>query len=178
MVNARWRWLLLAAAAIVAIAILVPLFRAPSERPAGPSGLAGVSAPVFQLRDDTGAGVSLDRYRGRVVLMNLWATWCPPCRAEMPDLQRLYEAYRSHGLVVVGVNEGESPQRARAFASSLGIRFPIWIDERQQYGRVYAALGMPTTVIVGRDGVVVRGYDGALTFDQMREAVAGLVSAR
>ena len=74
--------------------------------------------------------------------MNLWASWCPPCRAEMPDLQRLQTAYARDGIAIVGVNEGESPQRARAFADSLGIRFPIWIDVGQQYGRTYAALGL------------------------------------
>jgi len=76
------------------------------------------------------------------------------------------------------VNEGESPQRAREFADALHIAFPIWIDDQQQYGRVYAALGLPTTVIVGRDGKVVRGFDGALAYPQMQAAVNDLVAAR
>jgi hypothetical protein len=76
------------------------------------------------------------------------------------------------------VNQGESPERARAFAKSLQINFPIWIDDRQQYGRIFTALGLPTTVVIGRNGVVVRGFDGALTFAQMRAAIAGLVAAR
>jgi thiol-disulfide isomerase/thioredoxin len=139
------------------------------------AGLVGQSAPVFALRNDRGAPVSLAQYRGRVVVMNLWASWCPPCRAEMPDLQRLADARSRQGLAIVGVNEGESAQRARTFAQSLGIRFPIWIDDGQRYGRIYAALGLPTTVIVDRNGVVVRGFDGALTFDQMRAATASLV---
>jgi peroxiredoxin len=140
--------------------------------------MAGQTAPVFALQDDRGRPVSLADYRGQVVLMNLWASWCPPCRAEMPDLQRLSQAYRGRGLAVVGVNEGESAERARAFADALHIRFPIWVDEQQRYGRVYAALGMPTTVIVGRDGKVVRGFDGALAYPQMRAAVDDLVAAR
>ena len=176
--SGRVGYLAAAAVAVVAALILVPLFRSPAARPPGPSGMSGEAAPVFAMRDDAGARVSLSQYRGRVVVMNLWASWCPPCRAEMPDLQRLWQRYRDRGVTVVGVNEGESPQRAREFAASLGIRFPIWIDERQEYGRVYAALGMPTTVVIGRDGVVVRGYDGALTFDQMRAAVGDLVATR
>ncbi len=172
--NSRLAYLAGAAVLVVALVVLVPLFRGSGSRPAGPTGLAGDRAPVFDLHDDRGAPVSLAQYRGRVVVMNLWASWCPPCRAEMPDLQRFADAYASRGVVVVGVNEGESPERARAFAQSLKIAFPIWIDDRQQYGRVYAALGMPTTVVVGRDGVVVRGFDGALTLDQMRAAVAGV----
>jgi cytochrome c biogenesis protein CcmG, thiol:disulfide interchange protein DsbE len=166
-----------AVALIVAAIVVVPLFRGNASKPAGPSGFAGEAAPVFALQDERGRPVSLSEYRGRVVIMNLWASWCPPCRAEMPDLQRLWSAYRSRGLSVVGVDEGESPARAAAFADSLRIRFPIWIDERQQYGRVYTALGLPTTVVVGRDGVVVAGYDGALTFGQMQSAIAGLVAS-
>ncbi len=95
--------------------------------------------------------------------MNLWASWCPPCRAEMPDLQRLAETDAHRGVAVVGVNEGESPQKARAFADALRIRFPIWIDSSERYGLIYAALGLPTTVIVDRRGIVMRGFDGPLT---------------
>ena len=130
------------------------------------------------MRDASGTETSLARYRGRVVVMNLWASWCPPCRAEMPDLQRLAESYPPSQLAVIGVNQGESPERARAFAAALGIRFPIWIDDGQRYGRIYAAQGLPTTIVIGRDGIVAKGFDGPLTFDQMRAAVAGLVPAR
>ncbi len=121
--NRRIAWLVaLGALAVVAIA-LAPLFRSGSGG-GGPAGLAGQSAPVFALKDDRGAAVSLDRYRGKIVVMNLWASWCPPCRAEMPDLQRLEQSYGSRGVVVVGVNQGESAERARSFAQSLRISFP------------------------------------------------------
>jgi len=171
-------WAVAAAACVVLAFLLVPLFVSPNARQTGPEGLAGDAAPVFALRDDRGAPVSLQEYRGRILVMNLWASWCPPCRAEMPDLQRLYERYSDRGVAIVGVNEGESPERARAFADSLRIRFPIWIDGAQRYGRTYAALGLPTTVILDRRGFVVRGFDGALTFDQMKAAVAPLVASR
>ncbi|MBV8497969.1 MAG: TlpA family protein disulfide reductase [Candidatus Eremiobacteraeota bacterium] len=165
-------------AAAVTVLVLEPFFVSRPAKTAGPAGLVGQSAPVFELRDDRGASVSLARYRGRLVVMNLWASWCPPCRAEMPDLQRLATLYAGRDLVIVGVNEGESPQRAGAFASSLRIRFPIWIDSGEQYGRTYAALGLPTTIIVDRSGIVARGFDGALTFDQMRAAVGPLLAQR
>lgn len=168
-------WAIAAAALAIAFIVLEPFFVAPGTHAAGPQGLVGQAAPVFALTDDRGAAVSLDRYRGRIVVMNLWASWCPPCRAEMPDLQRLASAYAADGIAIVGVNEGESPQRARAFADSLQIRFPIWIDGAQRYGRTYAALGLPTTVILDANGVVVRGFDGPLTFAQMQAAVAPLV---
>lgn len=137
--------------------------------------MVGQRAADFPLRDDAGATVSLAQLRGSVVVVNLWASWCPPCRAEMPELQRFADAYRARGVVVVGVNQGESTQRASAFARSLQIRFPIWLDQRQEYGRAYTALGLPTTVVVGRDGTIVRGFDGPLTFDELRAAVTGAI---
>lgn len=170
-------WAVAAVTLAIALFVLWP-FLSPTAHSIGPEGLVGEAAPLYSLRDDRGAVVSLDRYRGHVVVMNLWASWCPPCRAEMPDLQRLAIAYARSGLAVVGVNEGESPERARAFADSLGIHFPIWIDIGQQYGRAYAALGLPTTVILDRRGAVVHGYDGALTFAQMESAVEPLVRTR
>jgi peroxiredoxin len=171
-------WSIAALALVVAIIVLEPLFVSQKASPGGPSSLIGEAAPVFALQDDRGRTVSLDRYRGRIVVMNLWASWCPPCRAEMPDLQRLANSYAGGTIAIVGINEGESAQRARSFAESLQIRFPIWIDASQRYGRIYAALGLPTTVIVDRHGSVVRGFDGPLTFDQMRSAVAGMARTR
>jgi peroxiredoxin len=163
-------WLVAAAALGVAVVVFEPFFVASPSRSEGPAASKGQPAPVFPLRDDRGASVSLADYRGKIVVMNLWASWCPPCRAEMPDLQRLADYGASRGIAVVGVNEGESEDRARVFAASLRIHYPIWIDASQRYGRMYNALGLPTTVIVDRKGVVARAYDGALTFDQMRKS--------
>jgi peroxiredoxin len=176
--NRRIVWLLVALGCIAAVAIVAPFFLTPSSKPSGPAGLAGEPAPAFDLLDTAGHRVSLADYRGKVVVMNLWASWCPPCRAEMPDLQRLSSLDAARGVEVVGVNQGESAQRASAFAQSLRITYPIWLDDRQQYGRLYTALGLPTTVIVGRNGVVVAGYDGALSFDQLQTDVAGAIAAR
>jgi peroxiredoxin len=176
-VNAVRALVFVAAAAIASI-VLVPLFRSQGTHPSGPQSLVGQRAPVFDLRDDRGRVVSLAQYRGRVVVMNLWASWCPPCRAEMPDLQTVAAQYATRGVTIVGVNQGESPQRAAAFARSLGIEFPIWIDDEQRYGRVYAALGLPTTIVIDRVGNVVRGFDGPLTIGQMRETLAQIVRAQ
>ena len=166
-------WPAVALALAIAVYVAEPYF-VTQRAASGPSGLAGQRAPIFDLRDDRGRAVSLQQYRGSLVVMNLWASWCPPCRAEMPDLQRLAEAEAGRRIAVVGVNEGESPRRARAFADSLGIRFPVWIDGAQQYGRTYNALGLPTTVILDRQGVVIRAFDGPLTLDEMRAAVAAV----
>jgi peroxiredoxin len=176
-VNARLRWLLILAGLAVALLILVPLFRSQNATVSGPSGMVGQTAPVFALRDDAGNAVSLDRYRGKIVVMNLWASWCPPCRAEMPDLETVSHEFAKDGVVVIGVNQGESAERAAAFARSLEIAFPIWIDDAQRYGRVYAALGLPTTVVIDRRGIVERGFDGPLTIKEMRDTLSAAVRA-
>lgn len=173
----RENWIYwIAAAAIIAIVVGVYFRPAGNSQGAGPAALAGRPAPSFTVPTTSGGTASLARYRGKVVVMNLWASWCPPCRAEMPDLQRLYADYAKKNVVVLGVDQGESPQRASAFAQSLGIHYPILVDEQQQYGRVYAALGLPTTIVVNPSGVVVRGFDGPLSYPQMVGAITPLLN--
>jgi peroxiredoxin len=144
----------------------------------GPSALAGAPAVSYDVKRLDGRTDALGRYRGSVVVMNLWATWCPPCREEMPDLQRFYREYKAKGVVVLGVDQGESAQAAGAFVREHGVTFPVLLDADQQYGRSYAAIGLPTTVIVDRSGHVVRGIDGQLTLAQMRDAVGQALHAQ
>ncbi|MEO6990406.1 MAG: TlpA disulfide reductase family protein [Candidatus Baltobacteraceae bacterium] len=170
-------------AAVVAIVVLV--FRAyttgdvaPGGPAGGPSMLAGAPAQSFQLPRLGGGTGSLADYRGRIVVLTLWATWCPPCRAEMPDLERVHRALAARGVVILGIDQGESAQAAGAFVRELGVTFPILLDEQQQYGRVYEAVGLPTTIVVDRTGHIVRGIDGPVTFTQVRDIVAQLLAAR
>ena len=137
----------------------------------GPGRLAGAPAQSFDVPRTDGRADSLAAHRGAVVLMNLWATWCPPCREEMPALQRFSRAYAGR-VVVLGIDQGEAASVAAAYARERGVTFPILVDERQQYGSTYEGVGLPTTVIVGRDGRIVRGIDGPLTYEQMIAAVA------
>jgi thiol-disulfide isomerase/thioredoxin len=140
--------------------------------------LAGAPAQSFTVTRTDGRSDALANYRGHVVLMNLWATWCPPCREEMPALQQ-FAREEAGKVVVLGVDQGEAASVAAAFARGRGVTFPILVDEQQQYGRTYAALGLPTSIVVGRDGKIVRGVDGAMTLAQMRAAVApALTSSR
>jgi peroxiredoxin len=144
----------------------------------GPGSLAGAPAVSYDVKRLDGRTDGLSRYRGSVVVMNLWATWCPPCREEMPALEQLYRENKAKGIVVLGVDQGESAEAAGAFAREHGVTFPILLDADQQYGRSYAAVGLPTTVIVGRNGHVVRGIDGQLSLAQMREAVGPALHAQ
>jgi peroxiredoxin len=144
----------------------------------GPAMLAGAPAVSYDVKRLDGRTDALERYRGSVVVMNLWATWCPPCREEMPALQQFYAENRTKGIVVLGVDQGESADAAGAFARQHGVTFPILLDADQQYGRSYAAIGLPTTVVIDRSGHVVRGIDGPLTLAQMRDAVRPTLRAQ
>ncbi len=93
----------------------------------------------------------------------------------MPALEKLYERERDRGLVVLGVDQGESAATVGSFAKKVGVRYPLLLDEEQKYGRAYAAIGLPTSVIVDRNGHIVRGIDGQLTFAQMRQAIEPLL---
>jgi thiol-disulfide isomerase/thioredoxin len=137
----------------------------------GPAVLAGTPARSYTIADLAGKSDSLQRYRGRVVLLNLWASWCAPCRSETPSLERLYEADRGRGLVVLGVDEGESRRTAAAFATEMSLRYPILVDSDQLYGRAYASIGLPTSIVVDRNGRIVAGVDGEMTLAQMHDAV-------
>jgi cytochrome c biogenesis protein CcmG/thiol:disulfide interchange protein DsbE len=143
----------------------------------GPGALAGAPAQSFELRRTDGRSDSLARHRGSVVLLNLWTTWCPPCAQEMPALER-FARENAGKVVVLGVDQGESAAAAAAFARAHGVTFPILLDEQQPYGRAYQGIGLPTSVIVARDGRIVRGIDGAMTIEQMRAAVAPALRAK
>ena len=140
--------------------------------------LAGAPAVSFDVPRLNGGTDSLASHRGSIVLMNFWATWCPPCKEEMPALEQLYRENRAHGLVVLGIDQGESAVTAGAFARAHGVTFPILIDADQQYASSYVSIGLPTTVIVGRDGHVVRGIDGAQSLAQFRAVVGPLLAAK
>jgi peroxiredoxin len=121
----------------------------------------GSAAPDFTLHSSTGKNLKLSEYRGRVVMINFWATWCGPCRQEMPHLNRLYAQYQRAGFMLVGVNVDDDPKNARAMADQLGVRFPVLYDRDKQVSRRYDVDAMPATVILDRDGKVRylhRGY--------------------
>ncbi|MDQ2873052.1 MAG: TlpA family protein disulfide reductase [Candidatus Eremiobacteraeota bacterium] len=172
------KWLYWLAGGAIVIVVLGAYFQNGTAARSGPAALVGETAPSFPATDLAGKADGLARFHGHIVVMNLWASWCPPCRAEMPELQRFYAAYESRNVVVLGVNQGESLARARAFAASLDLHFPILLDPQQQYGRVYAALGMPTTIVIDSSGTVVRGFDGPLTYEQMVAAVKPLLAPK
>jgi peroxiredoxin len=116
------------------------------------AALAAHVAPDFTLRSATGPAVRLQEQRGRVVMVNFWATWCGPCRQEMPHLNRLYGKYREAGFTLLGVNIDEDPERAVGLAARLGLQFPVLLDTDKKVSRLYDLSTMPSTVLIDRDG--------------------------
>src|SRR5512134_2762562 len=120
-----------------------------------------VGAPDFTLPSLGGPNLRLQEQRGRVVMVNFWASWCGPCRVEMPHLGRLYERYRGAGFVVLAVNIDEDPRKAASLAGQLGMRFPVLLDSEKKVSRLYDLSTMPSTILIDRDGrvrYVHRGY--------------------
>jgi peroxiredoxin len=129
-----------------------------SETTAGliPAPRQGFLAPDFQLLSLEGDELELRDFRGHVVVLNLWASWCPPCRAEMPAIQSLYERYEQEGLIVLGVNMTAQDRVAAAstFVSEFGLTFPILLDESGLVANLYQMRALPTTFFIDRDGVI------------------------
>ena len=121
-----------------------------------PSPQEGFPAPDFRLRTLSGAPLSLSSDRGSVVVVNFWASWCGPCRGEMPVIERVYGDDHARGLAVVAVNTTfqNSESDARAFAQELGLTFPIVLDPDGSVSRTYLLRALPTTYIVDRHGII------------------------
>jgi len=159
----------LAAASVLALAA------ATSAHAVAP--LADAVAPDFTLRGADGRNVRLDELRGQVVLVNFWATWCGPCREEMPRLETLYEKYRKSGFVLLGVNVDDDPHAALATASKLNVSFPVLLDTDKKVSKLYGLETMPSTVVIDRDGkmrFLHRGYRAGTETDYERQ-IRGLL---
>ncbi len=142
------------------IAATAMLFVASAAIPAiAPSA----AAPDFTLRTMSGPNVRLAEQRGRVVMVNFWATWCGPCRQEMPQLDRLYQKYKSSGFVLLGVNVDDDTRKAAEVAGKLGVSFPVLLDTDKAVSKLYELSTMPSTVIIDRDGMVRYVHRGYLT---------------
>ena len=129
---------------------------------ASPSTLqAGAPAPAFQLNSNTGKPVSLADLKGQIVLVNFWASWCGPCRQEMPILEQLNHQYRNKGVTLIGVNVEPDSGAGLAWLKATPVTFPILFDVDSKVSKLYEVQGMPNTVILDRKGIVRyihRGY--------------------
>lgn len=121
-----------------------------------PAPQAGFLAPDFSLTTLDGETITLSDLRGQVVLLNIWASWCPPCRAEMPAMQRVWEEYQKQGVMVLAVNSTaqDTLADAQAFVTDNGLTFPIPLDTDGEVTRLYRVSSLPTSFFIGADGVI------------------------
>ena len=122
---------------------------------------AAAPAPTFTLASRAGQDVSLAQYRGQVVMINFWASWCGPCRQEMPLLESIYKKYNKMGFTMLGVNVEPNSNAANEWLKATPVSFPILYDRDSKVSKLYDVAGMPSTVIIDRNGkvrVLHRGY--------------------
>ena len=148
------------------LAVIIACQGEGSDRTARPAEI-GQSAPVYRTISLDGDSVSLDEVRGRVVLLNVWATWCHPCRDEIPILQALHERYGPRGLELIGVSVDARGAEAtiREFARDFGMTYPLWVDPDERVQSTFFAIGVPATFLIDRSGVLRWRHVGPVRAD-------------
>jgi thiol-disulfide isomerase/thioredoxin len=187
------RWVIAAAAAVFVGVLTVSgmlgrpksvVVESPSTSSEAPGATGAVTCKAeskanlnYTVKDMNGASVKLADYKGKVILVNFWATWCPPCKAELPALIELYDRYKDQGLVVLGISGDDDAETLRAFASEWKINYPMIVgrdetDLMDSYGPIY---GYPISVIVGRDGSVCGKHVGPATKEEFEREIKALL---
>jgi cytochrome c biogenesis protein CcmG/thiol:disulfide interchange protein DsbE len=178
----RRRWSILMGAVLALGAVWIWISAVPvSTTTAGeiPSPRQGFAAPDFTLDLLEGGDVTLSDLRGQVVVVNLWASWCPPCRAEMPAMQRLYEANQGRGLEILAVNTTyqDSMAAAREFVTEHGLTFPMPLDQSGAVARLYQLQALPTTFFIDHEGIIQQVViGGPISEATLQIAVESLLS--
>lgn len=146
--------------------------------PEGPR--VGFRAPGFVVPTLDDQNLSLAGYRGKVVMINFWATWCIPCRVEMPSMENLYEKYRGKGFEILAVSGGESKSVVQPFVENLKLSFPILLDEEFEVHGEYEINAIPSTFLVDKSGMITHRFFGAVDWnnDQSSELIGKLIKAK
>lgn len=140
-----------------------------------PPASVNFPAPYLALPDLEGNLIHLEDYKGQVVVLNTWATWCPPCRAEMPELEAFHQTYQDQGLRLIGINIGERLEQVQAFVQSYQLSFQMWLDPDESSLRAFNTISLPSTFVIDRSGQVRFIWSGMTCFDQLEMNVAPLL---
>jgi peroxiredoxin len=133
-------------------------------------------APELTLTDTKGTSHSLADYRGQIVLVNLWATWCPPCKEEMPALQSFYNRYRDQGFVVVAINDGDPTADVLQFVKAYQLTFPVWLDPTYiATEQAFKTLTLPSSYVIDRTGTIQLQWVGGISLRALEQYVAPLL---
>ena len=150
---------------------------APVHVSSAPAPVEGAPAPDFSLKSLDGQQVSLSQLKGHPVLINFWASWCPPCRLEMPDLVKAYTAHRAEGFVLLGINATplDSLPDVKAFVKEFSMNFPVLLDADGSVEALYRLRGLPLSVFVDRQGIISRLNIGAMSADQIEQYIGEIL---
>jgi len=148
---------------------------APAQIPASIPGEVSFPAPELTLADVQGQTVSLADYRGQWVLVNNWATWCPPCRAEMPELNAFYEAHKDEGFVLIGISSGDTQVQIEEFVREFGLSFPMWQDPTSASLRAFRMEYLPSSFVIDPSGTVRLAWTGAINTETLETYVTPLL---
>jgi peroxiredoxin len=180
------RWVVAVAAVAALVYALVPGLPGPSAWVDGAAAASsnevcdagGKAANLdFTVKDMNGKSVALSSFKGKVIVLDFWATWCPPCKAEIPGFVELQEAYGSQGLQVVGVSVDDPVDKLPPFATEFKMNYPVLVglgrdDLQDAYGPMW---GIPTTFLISRDGKICRKHSGMVGKEQYEEDIKGLL---
>jgi cytochrome c biogenesis protein CcmG, thiol:disulfide interchange protein DsbE len=134
------------------------------------------AAPELTLSDTQGDSHALADYRGQVVLVNLWATWCPPCKEEMPALQTFYDKYQKSGFVIIGVNDGDPTADVLKFVNDYELTFPVWLDPTYiATEQAFKTLNLPSSFVIDRDGTTRLMWVGGISRAMLEKHVTPLI---
>ena len=183
------RWVIALAAIVALVYAVVPSLPGPAEIASGAasssSGDTGASCPAdaraanldFTVKDMDGKSVSLASFKGKVIVLDFWATWCPPCKAEIPGFVELQNAYGSQGLQIVGVSVDDPVEKLGPFAAEFKMNYPVLVglgrdDLQDAYGPMW---GIPTTFVINRQGKICRKHSGLVGKDRYEQDIKALL---
>jgi peroxiredoxin len=132
-------------------------------------------APRISLTDLTSQNVSLSDYQNNIILVNNWATWCPPCKAEMPTLQAYYQAHKDQGFVIIAIESGESLDEVTDFVQQYSLTFPVWLDAEGVALEVFKNWDLPSSYVIDRTGTVRLTWTGEISLDMLDKYVTPLL---
>ncbi len=133
------------------------------------------AAPALSLNNLQGASESLADYRDRVVLVNNWATWCPPCKAEMPTLEAYYEQHASQGFMIIAIEAGDEPENVQPFVQSYGLQFRIWLDPHTASLTAFRNPNLPNSYVLDRGGMVRYAWTGEISRSMLEKYITPLL---
>ena len=174
--NVKWA---LGAVAALALGVLTLPTMLQSDAAAPVEGgsckAEGMANLNLTVKDMNGADVKLADYKGKVILLNFWATWCPPCLAEIPEFVKVYEEKKSDGFTILGVSTDDTAEQLKAFASEKKVTYPLLMISTELEDAYGPLFGLPTSVLIARDGSVCKRHFGPMSKEQLEKELKSLL---